>query len=281
MYDLQSHIDPHSGFCFGVVFAIEMAEDILREHGELYCLGDIVHNDQEVDRLTNMGLKIIDHHQLQKLQGARVLIRAHGEPPKTYQIAMDNDLELIDASCPVVLKLQNRIRQSHEKGDQILIYGKKEHAEVVGLQGQTNGDAIVFMDVDELDKSSLPQKLTLYSQTTKNKESFYQVARRLKAEGFDVQAHDTICRQVSNRDIELTHFVQQFDRIVFVAGRKSSNGKMLFEVCRRENPQTYFVSGPDEIQQAWFRPGERIGICGATSTPRWLMESVKSVLDRL
>jgi 4-hydroxy-3-methylbut-2-enyl diphosphate reductase len=281
MYNLQVSIDGGSGFCFGVVYAIEMAEDILREHGQLYCLGDIVHNDVEVDRLTRMGLQIIDHEQLKGIHGARVLIRAHGEPPATYQIAMDNDLELIDASCPVVLKLQNRIRNSHQGDEQILIYGKKDHAEVIALRAQTGNRAKVFMDVSELDIESLPERVTLYSQTTKSKVKFYHIKKQLEAAGLTVKAHDTICRQVSNREEELRGFAKQHDKVVFVAGRKSSNGKMLHGICREVNPHTYFVSNVEELKQDWFQPGDSVGICGATSTPQWLMEEIQARLEKM
>ncbi|MEL6590943.1 MAG: 4-hydroxy-3-methylbut-2-enyl diphosphate reductase [Bacteroidota bacterium] len=278
MYNLSVHVDPASGFCFGVVYAIEMAEDILREEGHLYCLGDIVHNDREVQRLADKGLQIINHEQLKQVRDAKVLIRAHGEPPATYQLALANNLQLIDASCPVVLKLQNRIRTSYEREETIVIYGREDHAEVIGLKGQTRGDAIVFQDLEALDRRLLPNAFTLYSQTTKNKRSFYSVLRQLRKEGFMVRAHDTICRQVSNRDEEIRYFAETFDRVVFVAGRKSSNGRMLYEVCKTANPQTHFISSSEEIQQAWFRPNESVGICGATSTPQWLMEEVKQVL---
>lgn len=278
MYNLSVHVDPASGFCFGVVYAIEMAEDILREEGHLYCLGDIVHNDREVLRLADMGLQIINHEQMTQIRDAKVLIRAHGEPPATYQLALENNLQLIDASCPVVLKLQNRIRTSYEREETIVIYGREDHAEVIGLKGQTRGEAIVFQDLDALDRRRLPNAFTLYSQTTKNKRSFYSVLHQLRKEGFMVRAHDTICRQVSNRDEEIRYFAETFDRVIFVAGRKSSNGRMLYEVCKTANPQTHFISSSEEIQQAWFRPDESVGICGATSTPQWLMEEVKQVL---
>lgn len=279
MHSLKVTIDSGSGFCFGVVYAIEMAEDILREHGQLYCLGDIVHNDVEVDRLTRMGLQIIDHDQMKQIRNARVLIRAHGEPPSTYQIAMENDLELIDASCPVVLKLQNRIRYSHENDESILIYGKHDHAEVIALRAQTGDRAVVFMDVNELDFDKLSRKVTLYSQTTKSKVKFAEIVRKLEAAGLEVNAHDTICRQVSNREEELRVFAAQFDKVVFVSGRKSSNGKMLYSICKEVNPNTHFIAHPDELDRSWFQPGDRVGICGATSTPQWLMEEVKKLIE--
>ncbi len=278
MLNLQVAIDPNSGFCFGVVYAIEMAEDILDEQGYLYCLGDIVHNDEEVRRLEKKGLRIISHEDLPGLYGEKVLIRAHGEPPSTYQIGLQNNLELIDASCPVVLKLQNRIKNSFDKKEEIYIYGKHGHAEVVGLLGQTNNKAVVFQDLNELDMTKLPRDLTLYSQTTKSTDQFYKIKKNLEDAGIQVNANDTICRQVSNRDKELREFAGKYNKIIFVSGTKSSNGKVLFGVCRDKNPQTYFVSQPDEIDPSWFEEGETIGICGATSTPMWLMKTVKEKL---
>lgn len=281
MYNLSVKIDGDSGFCFGVVYAIEMAEDILREEGKLYCLGDIVHNDMEVERLTAMGLCIIDHDALASLHDAKVLIRAHGEPPATYQTALENNLQLIDASCPVVLKLQNRIRNSHEAEEQILIYGKKDHAEVIALRAQTGNRATVFSDVEELEIDTLPKHVTLYSQTTKSKVKFYEITQKLAHAGIEVRAHDTICRQVSNREEELRTFARNYDVVVFVSGRKSSNGRMLHQICKEVNERTYFVSNREELKQAWFSPGDTVGICGATSTPQWLMEEVQTVLQRM
>jgi len=275
MKGLKVHIDDHSGFCFGVVYAIEMAEEILDEQGYLYCLGDIVHNDEEVNRLTRKGLKIIDHGDLHGLKDEKVLIRAHGEPPSTYELAIKNNLTLIDASCPVVLKLQNRIKNSFDKDENIYIYGKHGHAEVIGLLGQTNNKALVFQDISELDLPNLPKNLTLYSQTTKSTDNFYEINRILHENGISVNSNDTICRQVSNRDKELRDFADKFDKIIFVSGTKSSNGKVLYNVCKEKNPQTYFVSNPDQIEESWFEHGNSVGICGATSTPMWLMEHVK------
>ncbi|WP_193786163.1 4-hydroxy-3-methylbut-2-enyl diphosphate reductase [Cecembia lonarensis] len=279
MMNLKVHIDQHSGFCFGVVYAIEMAEEILEEQGYLYCLGDIVHNDEEVNRLTKMGLKIIDHDELKTLQNEKVLIRAHGEPPSTYELAINNNLTLIDASCPVVLKLQNRIKNSFDKDETIYIYGKHGHAEVIGLLGQTNNKAVVFQDINELDLPSLPKNLTLYSQTTKSTDKFYEINGVLKENGISVNTNDTICRQVSNRDKELRDFADKFDKIIFVSGTKSSNGKVLYNVCKEKNPNTYFVSNPDQVLSDWFVSNETVGICGATSTPMWLMEQVKERIE--
>lgn len=281
MLQLRVRLDSHSGFCFGVVYAIQMAEDLLAERGYLYCLGDIVHNDAEVARLTAQGLRVIDHATLATLRDEPVLIRAHGEPPSTYRLALENQLTLIDASCPVVLKLQNRIKTSYDKREKLYLYGKRGHAEVLGLQGQTNGEAIVFESLDELLTHELPDALTLYSQTTKSTDSFYAIVRELEARGKRVNVNDTICRQVSNRDEELRRFAAEFDAVVFVSGTKSSNGKVLYEVCRRINPRTHFISAPEELQAGWFAPGEVVGVCGATSTPTWLMELVRDRLEVL
>lgn len=278
-YNLKVTIDKSSGFCFGVVYAIDMAEDILDHEEYLYCLGDIVHNDEEVLRLKAKGLRIIDHDKLHELKNEKVLIRAHGEAPSTYELALNNNLTLIDASCPVVLKLQNRIKNSHDDDEQILIFGKHGHAEVIGLQGQTNGKAIVFQDITELDNLKLPNKFTLYSQTTKSTDKFYQIKDELLNRGYDVKANDTICRQVSNRYGDLEKFVVDFDKIIFVSGKKSSNGKVLYDVCKKYNSESYFISNVDEIDYSWFKPGDKIGICGATSTPMWLMEKVKADLE--
>ncbi len=278
MLNLGVTIDNHSGFCFGVVYAIEMAEEILDEQGHLYCLGDIVHNDEEVKRLEAKGLKIINHDELAKLSNEKVLIRAHGEPPSTYETAVNNNLELIDASCPVVLKLQNRIKNSYDKDEHIYLYGKHGHAEVIGLLGQTNNEAVVFQDWDELNSKQLPEKITLYSQTTKSMDKFYEIKKKLEAAGVQVEANDTICRQVSNRDTDLREFARQFDAIIFVSGSKSSNGKVLYNVCRDTNPNTHFISKTDELDFNWFTTGQSVGICGATSTPMWLMEEVRDKL---
>lgn len=278
MLNLKVTIDNNSGFCFGVVYAIEMAEDVLKEQGYLYCLGDIVHNDEEVKRLKNLGLTIIDHNQFNELKNEKVLIRAHGEPPSTYQKAIENNITLIDATCPVVLKLQNRIRNSFDKNETIFLMGKQGHAEVTGLMGQINNEGIVFSDIAELNDVNLPSEITLYTQTTKSKQKFHETKTMLQNRGIKVNAHDTICSQVSDRDIELRAFSKSFDRIVFVSGTKSSNGKVLYNVCKEQNPQTYFISTAAELDAEWFAENETVGICGATSTPMWLMEDVQKAL---
>lgn len=277
-------IDANSGFCFGVVYAIQMAEDELNATGELYCLGDIVHNNKEVDRLEKKGLRIIDHEELRTLHNTKVLIRAHGEPPETYKIAIENNIELIDASCPVVLKLQNRIRNGYEHlGDgQIVVYGKEGHAEVNGLVGQTNGKAIIANSIEDLDQIDFKRPIQFFSQTTQPTEGFKamraEIIKRMQAEGQDenlfFEANDTLCRQVSNREPQLLEFAKAHDIIVFVSGKKSSNGKVLYDVCKSVNPNTYFVSEWEEVNPNWFKSTDSVGICGATSTPMWLMEQI-------
>jgi 4-hydroxy-3-methylbut-2-enyl diphosphate reductase len=279
-YNLKVTIDQDSGFCFGVVYAIDMAEEILAEDGYLFCLGDIVHNDEEVKRLKAMGLRIISHEDLLNIKNEKVLIRAHGEAPETYRLALENNITLIDASCPVVLKLQNRVKNSYDNKEKVLLFGKHGHAEVIGLQGQTNNEALVFQDIAELDDVELPNKFTLYSQTTKSTAKFYEIKDELIKRGYEIKANDTICRQVSSRDEDLRKFVINYDCVVFVSGKKSSNGKVLFEVCKSINPNTYFVSSEEELSLEMFSSGNTVGICGATSTPLWLMEKVKAVLEK-
>jgi len=292
---MQVTIDPHSGFCFGVVYAIQMAEDELDNSGQLYCLGDIVHNNVEVDRLRAKGLEIIDHERLKGLNDCKVLIRAHGEPPETYKIALENNIELIDASCPVVLKLQNRVRISvdemTEKDGQVVIYGEAGHAEVMGLVGQTKGEAILVRNEEDLDKVDYSKHIYFFSQTTKSTRGFEKMKalieeRSKKAQEEEVNdeflnSNDTVCRQVSNREPQLKKFSDAHDVIIFVSGKKSSNGKVLFEVCKSINPQTYFISDVDEIETSWIEGSKSVGICGATSTPMWLMKKVEDHLREL
>lgn len=278
-------VDDKSGFCFGVTNAIGKAEEILASESELYCLGEIVHNDVEVSRLADKGLVTIDHNLLKNINNRKVLIRAHGEPPTTYQQAKANGLEIIDASCPVVLKLQERIRKSYattlQNGGQIVIYGKKGHAEVNGLVGQTENSAIVVESINDIDAIDFGKPICLYSQTTKSIEGFKalkaEIERRIAETGSDLstfESHDTICRQVANRQPQLMQFALANDVIIFVSGKKSSNGKVLYEVCRSQNEQTYMVEDENEIESSWFNQAQNVGICGATSTPRWLMERV-------
>lgn len=277
--NLKVEIDDNSGFCFGVVYAIQMAEDVLDEKGHLYCLGDIVHNDEEVERLRKKGLKIINHDQFNELRDEQVLIRAHGEPPETYKKALDNNIELIDASCPVVLKLQNRVRDAYNDKEQIMILGKHGHAEVIGLKGQTNGDAIVIEEFSELDNYELPKKIQLYSQTTKSTKKLYALKDELQSRGIEVDFNDTLCRQVSNRDGQLRGFATKYDKIIFVSGKKSSNGRVLYEVCKEVNQNTYFISSKEELDKSWFNESDTVGICGATSTPQWQMEEIKQTIQ--
>lgn len=288
---MEVTIDVNSGFCFGVVFAIQMAEDELSNSGSLYCLGDIVHNNMEVERLEKKGLKIINHEQFRNLHNTKVLIRAHGEPPETYKTAIENNIELIDASCPVVLKLQNRIRNGVENlGEgQIVVYGKEGHAEVNGLVGQTNGKAIIVDTVDDLDKLDYSKPIQFFSQTTQPTEGFKvmrdEIERRVKSAGngndMVLESNDTLCRQVSNREPQLREFAANHDVIVFVSGKKSSNGKVLFDVCHEVNPKSYFISTWEEVDLNWFDNDTKVGICGATSTPMWLMEEIAAKLRQL
>lgn len=288
-------IDPHSGFCFGVVYAIQMAEEELERSGKLYCLGDIVHNNREVERLKSKGLEIINHEQLSQLRDCKVLIRAHGEPPATYQTALKNNIELIDASCPVVLKLQNRVRTSFDevmdKNGQVVIYGEEGHAEVNGLVGQTEGKAIIVKTEEDLEKVDFSRPVYFFSQTTKSTRGFDKMLKLLEERSVQAReqeiseeflsTNDTICRQVSNREPYLKKFAPQHDVIIFVSGRKSSNGKALFEVCKSVNPRSYFISDEEEVEASWLENANSVGICGATSTPMWLMENVASRLHFL
>ena len=289
-------IDAESGFCFGVTSAIRKAEEEL-QNGQLFCLGDIVHNGQEVERLERLGLETIDYERLRELRGGRVLLRAHGEPPSTYDIARRNGVEVIDASCPVVKKLQDRIRACYEqhKNDeaqppQIVIYGKPGHAEVIGLQGQTNNTAVVIESPDQLDRLDFTRPIYLFSQTTMSVEAFRRIAEAIRGRVHGLlEYHDTICRNVANRVEKLQAFARAQDLVVFVGGEKSSNAKVLFGHCRNANSGTIFVSSPEEItckrlqQAAGSVPPEtmKIGICGATSTPLWLMEECKKRIEQV
>ncbi len=281
-------IDKKSGFCFGVVNAISKAEEELSKGEILYCLGDIVHNEQEVDRLTQMGLITIDHEQFKKLNNVKVLLRAHGEPPSTYETAKKNNITLVDASCPVVLRLQNRIKTSFEtKPDdstQIVIYGKNGHAEVNGLVGQTNNEAIVIENEQDLHKIDFSKNIRLFSQTTKSLSGFQQLVETISKkidESANFQHHDTICRQVANRMPNITTFAKENDIIIFVSGKKSSNGKVLYEHSKKINPNTFMVYDPEEVMDLDIDLTKKIGICGATSTPNWQMEEVAKKLHNL
>ena len=290
---MKIEIDNNSGFCFGVVNAIQLAEKELENNDILYCLGDIVHNSAEVERLKSKGLVTINHKQFKDLKNCKVLLRAHGEPPETYEIAKKNNIQLIDASCPVVLKLQNNIKHGFDdflkKGGQVVIYGKEGHAEVNGLVGQTNGKAIVIGGLKDLDKIDFSKPINLFSQTTKSIEGFYEVQKEIEkrmiatqgTKEIDFITNDTICRQVSHRQPQLREFVKNHDVVIFVSGKKSSNGRILFQVCQAQNPNTFFVSEQSELKKAWFNEVKSVGVCGATSTPRWLMENVASEIKKI
>lgn len=274
-------IDSESGFCFGVVTAIRKAEEVLDKCGTLYCLGDIVHNSDEVERLRSRGLITITHDELAKLKNVKVLLRAHGEPPSTYRIAKENNIEIIDATCPVVLKLQQRIKHTfdNDSDTQIVIYGKNGHAEVNGLVGQTDGKAIVAESISDLDKVDFSRGISLYSQTTKSPQGFHGMIdeiNRRKDKDTRFEHFDTICRQVSGRAGSLREFAAAHDVILFVSGAKSSNGKVLCAECAGVNPRTHQIANPEDIDPVWLTDAGKIGICGATSTPRWLMENVRT-----
>lgn len=284
MTDIE--IDSESGFCFGVVTAIRKAEEELARSGTIYCLGDIVHNSGEVERLRAKGLVTITHSDLDRLDGVKVLLRAHGEPPETYRTARERNIEVIDATCPVVLRLQKRIKELYHSTErsarpQIVIYGKLGHAEVNGLVGQTEGNAIVVEDLSGLSQIDFSRPVALYSQTTKSLEGFRSIISEIERRmhpGVSFEYFDTICRQVSNRVDKLREFARKKDVVLFVAGAKSSNGKILFNHCLAENPRTYLVADEKDLQAAWFDGADTVGICGATSTPRWLMEQVREAL---
>ncbi len=287
---MKVEIDSRSGFCFGVVNAISQAEAELTQNETLYCLGDIVHNSEEIERLKSIGLITISHDDLKSLTEEKVLLRAHGEPPETYREALDQGVTVIDASCPVVLKLQIKLREGWQRmlrmGGQVVIYGKRGHAEVIGLVGQTKGNAIVIETMDELDKLDFSKPIELFAQTTKSVEDYQRIIDEIRKRMEDqkvetllhFKSHNSICGQVSNRKAEIECFAARHNLILFVSGKNSSNGRMLFEVCKLVNPNTYFISSPAEIEAQWFDGVESVGICGATSTPRWLMEAVASTI---
>lgn len=279
-------IDSNSGFCSGVITAIRTAEQYLSTHPILYCLGDIVHNNEEVDRLTGLGLVIISHEEFRQLRNTTVLIRAHGEPPETYAVAARNHITLIDATCPVVLKLQQKVKKSHEEHDvekaQILIFGKEGHAEVIGLLGQTSKRGIVISDRKDLDKIDYQRPAYLYSQTTQSIEDYSGIVEeiasryRFHGNGHLFYHHNTICRLVANRSKQIREFASLYDKIIFVSGEKSSNGLYLFGLCKEMNPNSYFISNKTQLDDISIEENETIGICGATSTPMWLMEEIRN-----
>jgi 4-hydroxy-3-methylbut-2-enyl diphosphate reductase len=289
-------VDKSAGFCWGVIRTIDIAEselEALPQGQSLYVLGDIIHNPMEIERLKKRGLKTISHQNLSTATDGRVLVRAHGEPPSTYEQAKHLGVALVDATCPVVWKVQERIRKFYEKGYQVVIYGKRDHAEVVGLVGQTNGEALVIKSLEEISQIDASRKTVLFSQTTMDKQTFYQLKAELQkrirevvVETFDEQASefhakDTICGQVFGRDKKLREFAAQNDIMIFVAGRNSSNGKVLFHICQEANPRTFFVETESELDPRWFEGVATVGISGATSTPQWLMERVKLKIQEM
>ena len=289
---IKIEIDTGSGFCFGVTTAIKKAEEELAKGSTLYCLGDIVHNGMECERLRQMGLVTINHDEMARLHDAKVLLRAHGEPPATYELARRNNIEIIDATCPVVLMLQKRIKQQYETANthhpspntQIVIFGKKGHAEVLGLVGQTQGNAIVIENFDEVKKLDFTRDIYLYSQTTKSLDEFHRIIAYIQqhiAPTATFRSFDTICRSVANRMGGISQFAVRHDLILFVCGRKSSNGKVLYNECLRVNPNTHLVEGPDAIDPSWLQGIETVGICGATSTPKWLMEQCRDAIEAM
>ena len=280
---MRIEIDSESGFCFGVTTAIRKAEEELAKGNTLYCLGDIVHNGMECERLRQMGLVTIGHDDMERLHNVKVLLRAHGEPPATYELARRNNIEIIDATCPVVLKLQKRIKEQYTShSTQIVIFGKKGHAEVLGLVGQTEGSAIVIESFDEVKRLDFTHDICLYSQTTKSLDEFHRIIEYIQqhiAPTATFRSFDTICRSVANRMPNISQFASRHDLILFVCGRKSSNGKVLFSECKRVNTNTHVVEGPEEINPAWLHNVETVGICGATSTPKWLMEQCRDAIS--
>lgn len=292
---LQIEIDSDSGFCFGVTTAIKKAEEELAAGQKLYCLGDIVHNGMECERLRQLGLMTINHEEMSQLHDVKVLLRAHGEPPQTYDMARRNNIEIIDATCPVVLKLQKRIKDQFQLAasgmpsadgrlsSQIVIFGKKGHAEVLGLVGQTDGNAIVIENVDEVRKLDFTRDIYLYSQTTKSLDEFHSIIDYIQshiADGAVFRSFDTICRSVANRMPNISGFAARNDLVLFVCGRKSSNGRVLYNECLRVNPNTHLIEGADEIDRQWLEGISTVGICGATSTPKWLMEQCREWIVR-
>ena len=277
---MNIEIDSESGFCFGVTTAIKKAEEELTSNNQLYCLGDIVHNGMECERLKRMGLTTINHAELADLHSAKVLLRAHGEPPSTYEIARNNGIEIIDATCPVVLQLQKRIKRKFDANPQaqIVIFGKSGHAEVLGLVGQTNSRAIVVENLDDVKKLDFNRDIFLYSQTTKSLDEFRRIIAYIKQNisgNASFESFDTICRQVANRMPNIANFASRHDVVLFVSGRKSSNGKVLFAQCLSMNPRSYHIESSEEIDMGWFCGVDSVGICGATSTPKWLMEECR------
>jgi 4-hydroxy-3-methylbut-2-en-1-yl diphosphate reductase len=287
-------IDKQSGFCFGVQNAVEIAEKALLNGEKVFSLGPIVHNDKEVERLSTLGLASINHQEYMRLSNCKVLIRAHGEPPETYKTASSNNIEIIEATCPIVKRLQSKIRETwlktKEGNGQVVIFGKPGHAEVVGLLGQINNEAILVSGPDDFKKIDVSRPVFLFSQTTMSVKEYQNLTENLRSKMEEHGIKDieknlvinkTICGQVSNREPHLKAFARKHDAIIFVSGRESSNGKMLYSVCKSINPETHFVSSAEEIDLSWFRGKNSVGICGATSTPKWLIENIRDIISNI
>ncbi len=278
---LHVETDSSAGFCFGVTNAIKKAEEALQSENPLYCLGDIVHNEEENNRLQTSGLQTIQHSQLPELENQTILFRAHGEPPESYEAARKNQNHIIDATCPIVTALQKQVELSHQNGEHIYLYGKATHPEVIGIAGYIRNDLVVFNEISELNLNELPRQITLYSQTTQSIDKFIQIINELQQAGISVKVKNTICRSVANRKGVLQAFCKRFDKIIFVAGKHSSNGKFLYHICQESNPLSYFISKIEDIDIKWFSPNDTIGISGATSTPIWLLMDVRHYLEKL
>ena len=288
---MKIEIDQQSGFCFGVEKVIKIAEDILKEEGKVYCLGEIVHNQREMERLMSLGLVTIDYETYRNMKNCKVLIRAHGEPPETYEIAKKNNIQLLDGTCPIVDRLQKKVKIGYEemkkKDGQVVIFGKEKHAEVIGLKGQAEGKAIVVNHLHELDQIDFSKPVVLYSQTTRNKKKYRELGMEIQkringvTDRSELLIYNTICNQVANRELTIREFARNHDLVLFVSGKNSSNGKMLFQVCKEENPNSQFISAEPEIQKSWFDNANSVGICGATSTPEWLMRNVAEKVQSL
>jgi 4-hydroxy-3-methylbut-2-en-1-yl diphosphate reductase len=287
-------IDGHSGFCFGVQNAVEIAEKSLAEGEKVYCLGSIVHNDREVERLKSLGLESIDHTKFHDLKDCKVLIRAHGEPPSTYRIAEENNITIIEATCPIVKRLQSRIRETwlrtRAENGQIVIFGKPGHAEVIGLMGQINNEGVLVSRPEDAEKIDISRPMYLFAQTTMGVKDYFDFAEIIRKKIQDtgisekeslLKINRTICGQVSNREPHLREFAAKHELLIFVSGKESSNGKILYSVCRNINPETYFISSPEEIDKSWFIGKSSVGICGATSTPKWLIEKVRDYISNI
>jgi 4-hydroxy-3-methylbut-2-en-1-yl diphosphate reductase len=277
---IQVEIDPHSGFCPGVLRAVRLAEDALDQHSELFCIGDIVHNDKEQERLKKKGLISVDVGQLNEMTARTVLFRAHGEPPDSYRMIRERGHQLIDASCPVVHRLQKQIRQDWENGSCIVIYGRPDHPEVIALNANINNEALVIDGTETILPVDLPDTLLLFSQTTRSVEGFYALTDFLRQAGKKVIVRDSICRRVSQRIPRLIAFSGRFDKVIFVGGRHSANARLLFDVCSGENPATFFISSADELKSSWFERGDKVGVTGATSTPPWLLKEVAAAIGK-